>query len=146
MSRLKKTHSDGRVIRLTAYLGLDFSAFRGADAVDKENSLKMIMFVLDGSGQEPISLEFYHPFQVLSSHANGTWADYICANAWETQASFDADLKLPETFYFGINQDQGHVVLDLDRFAANAKRARPVFNLANIEHAKLNRNADLLCG
>lgn len=49
--------SNGCAIRLTTDLGLDSSSFQGTYAVNKEDSLQMIMFVLNGSRKEATGLK-----------------------------------------------------------------------------------------
>jgi len=107
----------------------------------------MIMLVLNGTGEEAVGLEFYHlDIERLSPDPNGTRPGYVTASPRKAQAAFNADLMLPERLYFRVYQDEGHVGFDFDRVAADAKSARPVLDVRDIDYAKLDGHANLLGG
>ena len=82
--------------------------------------------------------------QRLRPYPHGTRTGNVGSSARKAQAAFDAGLRFAEGFDFGIDQDKGHMGSDLNRIASDAKNARPVFDLSDVDNAELNGHANLL--
>ena len=83
-------------------------AFRSSYAVDKENPLKMIVLVLNGSSKKSVGLEFQHAsIQPLSFYSNATRPSHIGLSARETQASFDPGSGVPNVCTSGLIKTSG---------------------------------------
>ncbi len=137
--------SEGHAIHFLAQFQLDPCTFRCTHSVDKKDPLQVIVFMLNGASQEPIGLEFQNSFvQRLRPDPHGTRTGNVGSSARKAQAAFDAGLRFAESFDFGIDQDKGHMGSDLNRIASDAKNARPVFDLSDVDNAELNGHANLL--
>ena len=129
------------------HFGFDSLAFGRADAVDEQDSVEMIVLVLNRTRQESTRLELKHlAVQRLGSHAHSGGPGHVAAHSWEAQAALNAGFRLPERLYLGVDQHQRHMLADLHSLASNVKRTRPILDAFDVDHAKLNGQTHLLSG
>jgi hypothetical protein len=140
---MRNSYAIGRV----DHFRLDSLALGGANAIDEQNPVEMIVLVLNRTREESTRLELKHlAVQRLGSYAHSGGPGYVAPHSWEAQAALNAGFRLPEWLYFGVDQHQRHMLADLHSPASNVKRTRSILDAFDVDHAKLNGQTHLLSG
>ena len=123
----------------------DSFAFGRADAIDEQDSMEVIVLVLNRTRQESTSLELQHlAIQRLGFYADSRGPGHVAPHPREAQATLNAGFRLSESLYFGVDKHQGHMRADLDGLAANPQRTWSILHGFNVDDAKLNGQTHLL--
>ena len=127
--------------------GVEFGAGFGGGAVDEEDAFRVVEFVLDGAGEEAVGFELDRgAVEDLGFDADGERAGHIGGDFGEAQAAFALGDGFSEGFDFGVEEDHGHVRLEIGGLAVEAHGAGAFRHLGDIEDEHLEREADLLGG
>ena len=127
--------------------GVEFGAGFGGGAVDEEDAFGVVEFVLDGAGEEAVGFELDRgAVEDLGFDADGERAGDIGGDFGEAQAAFALGDGFSEGFDFGVEEDHGHVRLEIGGLAVEAHGAGAFRHLGDIEDEHLEREADLLGG
>ena len=107
---MRYSHAIGRV----DHFRFDSLALGRAEAIDEQNSVEMIVLVLNRTRKESTRLELKHlAVQRLGSHAHSSGPGHVAPHSREAQAALNTDFRLSERLYFGVDQHQGHMLVDL---------------------------------
>ena len=131
--------------------GVEFSLERclvlARHAVDEEDAMEMIVFVLNGTGEEAAAAEL-DGLSVLVGGADlgGFGAGDIGVDIGEAEAAFGAVDGGAEGFDVGVDEDHGHVWVGVDRLAIDFEGGGAILDVTDIEDGELEGMADLLSG
>jgi hypothetical protein len=117
------------------------------DAIDEQNSVKMIVLVLNRTREESTGLKLEHlAIERLGSHAHTSGPGHVAPHSREAQAALNTRFRLSERLYFGIDKHQRHMLDDLHNLVAYPQRTWSILNAFDIDDAKLNWQTHLLSG
>ena len=126
---------------------LDFAAFGGSDVVDVEAAVKVVNFVQDGAAEETAGVEGEGAaFHGAGDDADARGAGDIEGEAGEAEAAFVADDLAFGRLEDGIDEDERHVVLGIDRHAVDPHFAGAFLDAGDVDHGDLDGFTDLLRG
>jgi hypothetical protein len=117
------------------------------DAIDEQNSVKMIVLVLNRTREESTGLKLEHlAIERLGSHAHTSGPGHVAPHSREAQTALNTRFRLSERLYFGIDKHQRHMLGDLHNLVAYPQRTWSILNAFDIDDAKLNWQTHLLSG
>src|ERR1043166_9633261 len=118
---------------------------RRAHPIDKQNSVKMIVLVLNRARKNSARFKFNDvAFQILRADPDRPRAFNVAGDFRKTQAALYSHFRFTARLDFRIDQYQRHRGLWINIFAIQLERAWSVFDLRDVEHGQLQGFTDLL--